>query len=60
MRSNVWVIFGWALLLCGVIVCLFSIFASAMTTRVAVMLIGTLLFMFGDVILLINAAIKGD
>ena len=60
MKANIWVIFGWALLLWGVIVCLFSIFASAITTRVTVMLIGTLLFMFGDVILLIDAALKGE
>ena len=60
MKSNIFVIFGWALVLWGVGICMFSIFPDATTTQITVMLVGILLFMFGDIILLVDAGIRGD
>lgn len=60
MKGNIFVIFGWALVLWGVFICMCSIFPDATTTQITVMLVGILLFMFGDIILLVDAGIRGD
>ena len=60
MKLNLRLCFGWSLVLWGVIVCLFSIFPHIISTRITVMLIGMILFMIGDIALLLDAAIKGD
>ena len=60
MKGNIFVIFGWALVLWGVFICMCSIFPDATTTKITVMLVGILLFMVGDIALMLDAAIKGD